>query len=259
MSRYEPMFARLSDQKRGAFVPFWMLGDPDLTQSLEIIEILVSNGADALELGIPFSDPVADGPVVQKAAMRALNAGANLEACFKLLTQIRQKYPEIPLGLLTYANLAICKTADWFYEQCAKAGVDAVLLADVPSLEAESFCEVALKHKIDPVLIAAPNMSEEQIKAVARLSKSYVYMVTRAGVTGANEKLELSSKDLIQKLQKAGGPPVLLGFGISKPEHVRQAMLEGAAGAISGSAVISLAYETPEQLPGFMKEMKAAC
>src|SRR3989338_11383137 len=141
--------SRFQSLKRGAFVPFWMLGDPDLSKSFEMIQILVDNGADALELGIPFSDPVADGPVIQRAAMRALNAHANLEACFKLLAQIREKYPEIPISLLTYANLAICKTANWFYAECAKAGVDTVLLADVPTVEAKYFCDIAQKYEVD--------------------------------------------------------------------------------------------------------------
>ncbi len=251
MSRFENLPPR-------SFVPFWMLGDPNLSKSLEFIEILVENGADALELGIPFSDPIADGPVIQRAAMRALAAHANLEACFKLLAQIRSKHPSIPMSLLTYANLAICKGENWFYGQCAKAGVDAVLLADVPTLEAEFFCQAAIQHGIDPVLIASPNVSDTQIQAIARLSKGYVYGVTRSGVTGANERLNLTSKRLIEKLKKAGAPPMLLGFGISKPEHVKQALLEGAAGAISGSAVVSWALEKPGELPAFIRAMKAA-
>ncbi|MEI6789774.1 MAG: tryptophan synthase subunit alpha [Myxococcaceae bacterium] len=250
--------SRYANLKNAAFIPFWMLGDPDLSKSFDIIEILIKNGADALELGIPFSDPVADGPVVQRAAMRAIAAHANLEACFKLLTQIRQKYPEIPIGLLTYANLAISKGEDWFYGQCAQAGVDAVLLADVPTVEAEYFCQIATKHGIDQVLIAAPNMSQEQIETVARLSRGYVYAVTRAGVTGADTSLNLSSKKLIEKLKAAGAPPVFLGFGISKPEHVKQAILEGAAGAISGSAVILVATTNFKALPAFIQAMKSA-
>jgi tryptophan synthase alpha chain len=250
--------SRFADLKSGAFMPFWMLGDPDLETCFERICVLVDNGADALELGIPFSDPVADGPVVQRAAMRALGAHANLEACFNLLARIRAKYPKIPMSLLTYSNLAICKGEDWFYSECAKAGVDAVLLADVPTLEAEYFCQIAAKHQIDPILIATPNMSDAQIEVVARLSRGYVYGVTRAGVTGSDETISLSSKAFIEKLKKQGAPPVILGFGISKPEHVRQALSEGATGAISGSAVIQIGLEQPEKLSDFVKAMKAA-
>lgn len=251
--------SRFANLPQNSFVPFWMLGDPDLSRSFDIIEILIQNGADALELGIPFSDPIADGPVVQRAAMRAIAAGANLEACFDLLSRIRQKYPLIPISLLTYANLAISQTADWFYEQCSKSGVDAVLLADVPSLEAKYFCEIACKYGVDPVLIAAPNMSDEQISAVAHLSKGYVYAVSRAGVTGADASVNLNSKELFEKLYKIGAPPILLGFGISKPQHVNQALLEGAWGVISGSAVISVAVDDIKLLPQFIQDMKAAC
>lgn len=250
--------SRFANLKPGIFMPFWMLGDPDLETCFERISTLVDNGADALELGIPFSDPVADGPVIQRAAMRALAAHANLEACFELLARIRSKYPQIPISLLTYANLAICKSEDWFYGECAKAGVDAVLLADVPTLEAEYFCRIATKHNIDPVLIGTPNMSDAQMAIVAKWSKGYVYGVTRAGVTGADDKINLSSKALIEKLKKAGAPQVILGFGISKSEHVRQALLEGAAGAISGSAVVQLGMEHPEKLGDFVRAMKQA-
>ena len=250
--------SRYAQLKSGAFIPFWMLGDPDLETCFKRIQVLVDNGADALELGIPFSDPIADGPVVQRAAMRALAAGADLEACFILLTRIRTKYPEIPIGLLTYANLVISRGENWFYGECARAGVDAVLLADVPTLEADFFCQAANKAGIDPVLIAAPNATDTQLQIIAKLSKGYVYAVTRAGVTGADDKLTLSAKVMIEKLRKLGAPPVILGFGISKPEHVRQALAEGAAGAICGSAIIQLGVESPERLGEFVRDMKRA-
>lgn len=249
--------SRFSELKPGAFVPFWMLGDPDLETSFERIQVLVDNGADALELGIPFSDPVADGPVVQLAAMRALKAGASLEACFKLLARVRQEYPTIPISILTYSNLAIHLGLEEFYQSCANSGVDAVLLADVPTVEAEVFCQTAMRHGIDPVLIAAPNMSEEQIQQVAQLSKGYVYAVTRAGVTGSDEKLSMSSKHLIEKLASFGAPPVLMGFGISTPEHVQQALEQGAWGAISGSAVISQALTNLDGLGQMIRNMKS--
>ncbi|MES2503747.1 MAG: tryptophan synthase subunit alpha [Myxococcota bacterium] len=258
MSRYAAMFEGLARKKEGAFVPFWMLGDPDLKTCFERIVTLVESGADALELGIPFSDPVADGPVVQRAAMRALHAHANLDACFELLSKIRAKYPQVPIGLLTYANLCVARGEDWFYGQCAASGVDSVLLADVPTLEAEFFCKAAYKAGVDPVLIAPPNASDAQLKTIAQWSKGYVYGVTRAGVTGANETLVLSASALIEKLREYGAPPMMLGFGISKPEHVKQALAQGAAGAISGSAIVQLGVDEPGRLGDFVKQMKQA-
>ncbi len=258
MTRYAKMFERLSAKNEGAFVPFWMLGDPNPELSLRRIELLIENGADALELGIPFSDPVADGPVVQLAAMRALKAGTKVSTCFDLIGKLRAKYPEISIGVLTYANLVIHHGEDWFYAQAAKAGVDSVLVADVPTLEAAVFCEAAVKVGVDPVMILPPNASEEQLEAIAKFSKGYVYGVTRAGVTGADERVALSSKRLIERLAELGAPPVMLGFGISKPEHVKAALAEGAAGAISGSAVVQLGLSNPKALPDFIRAMKAA-
>ncbi|MBL4818767.1 MAG: tryptophan synthase subunit alpha [Deltaproteobacteria bacterium] len=264
MSRYQQMFESLKRKNEGAFVPFWMLGDPDPETSLARIKALVENGADALELGIPFSDPVADGPVVQRAAMRALchpglePGSSHVSMCFRLVQQIRANYPEIPIGILTYANLAVRRSLESFYADAAQAGVDSVLLADVPTLEAPVFCEAAMQAGVDPVMIAPPNSTPEQLQDIAKLSKGYVYSVTRAGVTGADDKLNLSSKALITKLAELGAPPVMLGFGISKPEHVRQALAEGAAGAISGSAVVKIGIEKPDELAAFVKSMKEA-
>ncbi len=132
MERYESLFAQLKERKEGAFVPFVTLGDPGIEQSLKIIDTLIEAGADALELGIPFSDPLADGPTIQNATLRAFAAGVTPAQCFEMLALIRQKHPTIPVGLLMYANLVFNKGIDEFYAQCEKVGVDSVLVADVP-------------------------------------------------------------------------------------------------------------------------------
>ena len=161
MDRYDAMFALHARRNEGAFVPFVMLGDPDLERCEEVIDILVRSGADALELGIPFSDPIADGPVIQEAARRALTGGVTPGGCFELLARVRQKYPELPVGLLVYANLVFHKGIETFYQRCARAGVDSVLVADVPVREASPFVDAARAQKIAPVLIAPPNASEK--------------------------------------------------------------------------------------------------
>ena len=132
MERYNQLFQRLSAKKEGAFVPFVTLGDPSPELSLKIIDTLVAGGADALELGIPFSDPLADGPTIQGATLRAFAAGTTVAQCFEILTTVRQKYPELPIGLLMYANLVFSKVIDNFYAQCEAVGVDSVLVAAVP-------------------------------------------------------------------------------------------------------------------------------
>ena len=171
MSRYRSMFHRLGNA--GAFGGFVMLGDPDLETSGAILDALVDGGADMIEVGIPFSDPIADGPTIQAAADRALKGGATPAACFDILRAFRQRHPDVPVGVLTYANLVLARGRDHFYRACAEAGVDSVLVADAPVMEAEPFATAARCHGIDPVLIAAPNKPPETLKRVAALSRGY--------------------------------------------------------------------------------------
>ena len=238
MSRYSRTFADLHAKGEGAFVPFLMLGDPDLETSARLARALISAGADMLELGIPFSDPTADGPTIQAAACRALAAGATLDPCLRLLADLRRDHPAIPIGLLTYANLVMARGREPFYAAVASAGVDSVLLADVPTLEAEPFATAARRFGVSPVLIAPPDAPEASLARVARLGGGYTYCLARAGVTGADESLRLDHGRLFSMLERHGAPPPLLGFGISRPEHVRAALAAGARGAISGSAVV---------------------
>jgi tryptophan synthase alpha chain len=258
MSRYSAMFARLGN--RGAFGAFVMLGDPDLATSGSILDALVEGGADMIEVGIPFSDPIADGPTIQAAADRALAGGATTAACFQILKAFRGRHAAIPVGVLTYANLVLARGRDAFYEACAEAGVDSVLVADAPVLEAEPFVQAARRHGVDPVLIAAPNTPDRTLKRVAELSAGYVYCVARAGVTGAETEMQLNHGELFARLRDYGAPPPVLGFGISKPEHVRAALGAGAAGVISGSAIVRIIEQGggTEGVSAFVASMKQA-
>ena len=261
MRRYEAMFAR----GHGVFVPFLMLGDPDPGASLELVRALVRGGADALELGIPFSDPVADGPVIQAAATRALASGTRVRHAWEVIAAIRAEQSHTPIGLLVYANLVLHRTAADFYRDAANAGVDSVLIADLPLREAAAVDAVAEDHGIAPVHIAPPNADATRLTAIARASKGYVYVTSRPGVTGADDRLHDGSARIISVLKSAGAPPALLGFGISRPAHVRQALELGAAGAISGSAVVRRVEESLGDLgrmvaavEAIVREMKAA-
>ncbi|MDN6832504.1 MAG: tryptophan synthase subunit alpha, partial [Enterobacterales bacterium] len=153
MERYQQLFAELKTRNEGAFVPFVTLGDPTPALSLEIVNTLIDAGADALELGIPFSDPLADGPTIQDATLRAFAAGVTPTLCFELLAEIRKKHPQIPIGLLMYANLVFHNGIDEFYQRCAEVGVDSVLVADVPIEESMPFRQAALRHGIAPIFI----------------------------------------------------------------------------------------------------------
>jgi tryptophan synthase alpha chain len=258
MSRYADMFARLDNQ--GAFGAFVMLGDPSLGASGAVLDALVEGGADMVEVGIPFSDPIADGPIIQAAADRALAGGATPARCFEILERFRSRHPDVPVGVLTYANLVLARGRDAFYRACAVAGVDSVLVADAPVLEAEPFVRAARAHGIDPVLIAAPNTPPTTLKQVAELGRGYTYCVARAGVTGTETEMQLNHGELLSRLQEYGAPPPILGFGISSPEHVRAALEAGAAGVISGSAIVRIIGEggTADDLKAFVAAMKAA-
>ena len=179
MSRYAAMFERLAQSREGAFGAFLMLGDPDLETSARLLDALVEGGADMIEVGIPFSDPVADGPVIQAAAQRALAAGVRVDDCFDLIRGFRERHPDVPLGILTYANLVVARTG--FARDAAEAGADSLLIADVPALEAEPFARDMEQAGIEPVLIAAANTPDATLDRIARVSKAYTYCVSRAG------------------------------------------------------------------------------
>ena len=259
MSRYAAMFERTGRAGEGAFGAFVMLGDPGLATSAAVLDALVESGADMLEVGIPFSDPIADGPVIQAAAARALAAGVTPGDCFALLADFRTRHPAIPIGILTYANLVVARGRDDFYRHAAAAGVDSILVADVPLIEALPFAAAARAHGIDPVLIAAANTPPERLAEIARLGGGYTYCLARAGVTGVETAARFDHQPMLAALRQAGAPPSVLGFGVSTPAHVRAALAAGAAGVISGSVIVELvAAGELDRLPAFVAGMKAA-
>jgi tryptophan synthase alpha chain len=252
MSRYAAMFDRLDGE--GAFGAFLMLGDPDLATSAGLLDALVAGGADMIEVGIPFSDPVADGPVIQAAAQRALAGGVRVGDCFDLIAGFRERHPDIPVGILAYANLVLARAG--FMRDAADAGADSLLIADVPTLEAERFALEMEQSGIEPVLIAAANTSEPALRRVAAISKAYTYCVSRAGITGTHAGGEFD-RGLVRRLKAAGAPPSIFGFGIARPEHVRAALDAGARGVICGSAIVALAARGGD-VAQFVRKLKAA-
>ena len=236
MSRYAAMFDRLGTE--GAFGAFLMLGDPDLKTSAALLDAVVAGGADMIEVGIPFSDPVADGPVIQAAAQRALAAGVKVSDCLGLIADLRARHPDLPVGILTYANIVTARVG--FMRDAAAAGADSLLIADVPSIEAKRYTLEMEQAGIEPVLIAAANTPNAALARIAGLSKAYTYCVSRVGITGTHADGEFDSR-LIDRLRSAGAPPPIFGFGISTPAHVRAALEAGARGVICGSAIVRIA------------------
>lgn len=271
--RYQQAFADLAAKNEKAFIPFVIIGDPNAEQSLQVIKTLIDAGADALELGIPFSDPSADGVTIQMAALRALKSGMNTNICIDILAKVREYAPNIPIGLLLYGNLVFARGIDDFYRDMAKVGVDSVLIADLPIRESLPFREAALEHNVAPIFIAPPNASDKILREVASYSRGYTYVLSRAGVTGVdveNDVLDESAenspaKKLISRLNTYHAAPPVLGFGISAPQQVKDALVAGASGAISGSAVVKIIENNLNdnkkmltELTAFVRDMKAA-
>ena len=251
MSRYAAMFDRLEGE--GAFGAFLMLGDPDLETSAALMDAVIDAGADMIEIGIPFSDPVADGPVIQAAGQRALAAGVRVGDCLDLIAALRRRHTDVPIGILTYANIAVARSG--FIRDAAEAGADSLLIADVPALEAEPFTREMEQAGIEPVLIAAANTPDATLQRIAKLSKAYTYCVSRVGITGTHAGGQFDA-GLVERVKRAGAPPAVFGFGISRPEHVRAALDSGARGVICGSAIVDLVSRRGN-VASFVQSLKA--
>jgi tryptophan synthase alpha chain len=240
MNAYKKLFNKLKKNNEGALVAFTVIGDPDYETSMEIVKKIIDSGADILELGVPFSDPIADGPTIQSADIRAIKSGINTDKVFDFIKEIRECNNKIPIGLLVYGNLIYQRGIDKFYNDSAKVGVDSVLAADVPFEEAGDYIKAAKKNKVDTVFIVSPTTYNERIKKIVNNVTGFVYVISRLGVTGARLTLEKSTLALVKKVRKYTKKPLCVGFGISKPEHVKAVVKTGADGAIVGSAIVEL-------------------
>ncbi len=268
MSRYAQMFDRLAAADEIAFGGFLMLGHPAPGRTAALLDALVEGGCDMVEVGIPFSDPVADGPVIAKAAKQALEAGVRTADCLTMIAEFRARHPGVPIGILTYANIVVARGREAFCAELAAAGADSLLVADVPSSEAAPWSATAIAAGVDPVLIAAPTTPQPALETIARLGRGYTYCVARLGVTGSgtaptflkNASAPGGHRPLFADLARLGAPPPVLGFGISTPAHVTEAIASGASGVISGSALVERAAfpDANDQIRAFCRTMKAA-
>jgi len=240
----------------------------DIETSIKIIKQLIDSGADALELGIPFSDPIADGPIIQAATIRALESGFKMDQLDRVFAAIRDYDKDIPIGLLVYANLVMHQGMERFIHQCDVWQVDSLLIPDIPAEEAEMILPILNKHQVQSVFIAPPNATEQTLQKVAALSQAYTYVLGRKGITGTHDAAQQTSVEHVETLRKYDSPPLIQGFGISKPEHVAQAVQAGLDGAISGSAIVKVIADsfasgdrleqTLAKLDAFVKPLQAA-
>ncbi|PPI86777.1 tryptophan synthase subunit alpha [Candidatus Pantoea edessiphila] len=256
MKRYNILFKRLKNSNEGAFFPFVVLGDPSPLLSLKIIDILIENGADGLELGIPFSDPLVDGPVIQNAHMRAFNSGITVKKSFKMITDIRDKYSDLPIGLLTYANLVFNNGIENFYIRCSELNVDSVLIADLPIEESEVFSQKALQYNINPIFVCPPNPSDNLLREISVRSYGYVYLLSRSGVTGTEKPASLTSQQVINKLRLYNAAPLMQGFGISNINQAKKIILTGVDGIIIGSAIIKVIENNYKKIDLMLNKLK---
>lgn len=243
MSRIGSRFTQCRAEGRKAFVAFVTAGDPSLERTLEVALELERGGTDVLELGVPFSDPLADGPVIQRSSDRALGRGVTLEKVLGLVRKVRAK-SELPLLLFTYMNPVHRYGSERLAKDAKDAGADGVLVTDLPPEEANGWLSAARRAGIDTVFLAAPTSPDERIRRIAEATRGFVYAVSRTGVTGEKDEVSDDARPLVERIKALTGEPVALGFGIGTPEQVKAAS-QLADGVVVGSALVRFLEQHP--------------
>lgn len=256
MSRIDTKFEELRSKGEGALIAFVTAGDPTIEDTVEVAKALEKGGADMIELGLSFSDPIADGPTIQAASERALKAGINPDIYFETTKTIR-KSVRVPLICLTYFNLVLKRGIDRFMEDCNKNGIDGVIIPDLPVEEAREVIEKAGDNGVDTIFLAAPTTTDERMKKILDSTRGFVYLVSLLGVTGAREELSQTVKEVINRARKVAKRevPLAVGFGISSPKHVREVIASGASGAIVGSAIVNIIAKNIEDKGKMLREI----
>lgn len=256
MNRIEARFQQLGVRGEPAFIPYITAGDPSISRTEAIIHALEAAGADIIELGVPFSDPVGDGPVIQEAAQRALAAGTHLGDIFAMVKRVREK-SDVPLLLFSYFNPILAYGAEAFARDAAQAGVDGLLCVDLPPEEAGEYKTALDQHGLCTVFLTAPTTSDARLELVGAQCTGFVYYVSRLGVTGERAELSTGLDAAIARIRRLTGKPVAVGFGISTPEQAAQVAGMNAEGVVVGSALVRLigelgdCPETPEKVREF--------
>ncbi|KAI3460922.1 hypothetical protein Pfo_017585 [Paulownia fortunei] len=256
-------FYRLKQRGKVALIPYITAGDPDLSTTAEALKVLDSCGSDIIELGVPYSDPLADGPVIQAAATRSLGRGTNFD---KIIAMLKEVVPQLscPIALFSYYNPILKRGVEKFMTTLKYTGIHGLVVPDVPLEETEILRKEATNNNIELVLLTTPTTPTARMKTIVEASEGFVYLVSSVGVTGARASVSEKVQSLLQEIKEATSKPVAVGFGISKPEHVKQVAGWGADGVIVGSAIVKLLGEakSPEEglkeLEMFTKSLKSA-
>lgn len=255
MSRISDTFNSLKNKSRKALIPYIMAGDPSLDATKQFVLDLEAAGADIIELGVPFSDPLADGPTIQRAAERALNNGTTLKKVLGLVREIR-RVSGIPLILMTYYNPVFKMGIGPFVKNAVRSGVDGVIIPDLIPDEAEDFIKLARTHRLDTIFLLAPTSTPERIKRVVRAATGFLYYVSITGITGSKLTIEKTMKDTLHSIRGITSKPVAVGFGISRPEEAA-AMAKLADGVIVGSAIVKLIAQE-KSIKNYVKSLRKA-
>ncbi len=261
MSAVAKVFQRLKAKGDGALIGYITAGDPEPEYTPKIAEALVRGGVDILELGVPFSDPIADGPTIQASSVRALQAGTTSKIVLGIAGEIKRQLG-VPVVLLTYFNPVFRMGVENFFRLTKSFGVDGVVVPDLPVEEAESYREAASSHGVDTIFLAAPSTSNERLGKIVRCTSGFLYVVSHFGVTGARETLEDSTVQLIKRITPftKGKVPLVVGFGVSKPEHAKRIIEAGADGVIVGSAFVNIVQRHQRNVNMMLMELEnAAC
>jgi tryptophan synthase alpha chain len=262
--RYAERFAELAESGQKAFIPFTILGWPNRDTSRRMIQAMIDGGASALELGLAFSDPMADGAVIQQADTETLATGFRVNDALALIGEIRRENPKIPIGLLVYYNLVLARGVEKFFRDVADAGVDGVLIADLPPESASEVIPAAKEAGVQLIFIVSPLTSDKRLQAIAGMAGGFLYVVSRLGITGVEERYDQDLESLLARISTQTNLPACVGFGISTPELARQMATLGADGVITGSRLITLAREhlndgLEAAIRDYVQSMQAAC
>lgn len=240
MRRIEKAFTALSSSGSAAYIPYVCAGDPDMRFTIELSRRLADAGADIIEMGMPFSDPVADGPTIQAAMSRSLANGFEPPKLFDAISELRSSGMEKPVVVMTYYNPVLRMGVEEFCARLSSAGGDAVLVVDLPIEESEDLDSESAANGLDVIRLVAPSSAEERVEEIMKRATGFAYAVSVSGVTGERDTLPPSATELLRSLNGRSKVPVALGFGISTPEQVRQAVSAGAAGVVEGSALVNI-------------------
>lgn len=239
MTRITTRFDRLRKEGRKAFIPYITAGDPDLSTTEELVLALGRAGADIIELGVPFSDPMADGPVIQRASERALKRPIGIADILPVVARLRHK-SDVPILLFTYFNPLLRFASEHTGIKLKQAGVDGVLVTDLVPEEAVSFVAEMRRADLDTVFLAAPTSTDNRLKMIAQYSSGFIYVVARTGVTGVGDKIATEVRELVGRVRRHSSLPVAVGFGISKPEHLREVWSYADAAVVGSRLVLEI-------------------